>query len=624
MSLKKKLMTSFLVLALIFAIVCSALIGLLIHANNSSQITFRAYGSGQSQVGDLGMSFQKSLNYVKDIVINQDVDKSDYISENDAAIKRVDELINSLLATLPNEGAAISELKSSFETYRALSKNIASLVSEGRQAEILSFYSSEGKSIIDAVNQDVDDLIDSLRVSGEVAGSNLSSSTSTIVIIAIVFVLLLVVACMIYGMRLSKNVCVPINQLCATLEQVSAGHLDVRTDIKRKDEIGTLAKNLDTTISTLSDILGDITQCMSSVSEGSLSSNLQSTYKGDFAPLKVAIDTTIERLGQVVSDVSTVLSELSNFNLTVRSKMQYAGDFQPIQVSIDRILVALNHTIHQIDMATNQVAIGASQVSEGAQSLSQGATEQASAIEQLTASAERILESTNSNAQQTIELNNVAGLIKNGADKGSDQMSKMLHSMEIIIKSSQDIKKIIKVIDDISFQTNILALNAAVEAARAGSAGKGFAVVADEVRSLASKSAEAAKDTTQLIETSINNVEEGNHIVVDTAKSFDSMISSIGKASIMVSTIAKASSEQAEALNEMNIGLSQISTVVQTNSATAEESAAASEELAGQAQEMHSYISRFRLDDVANVLPLNPIQSSSLSGSSSYDDKYGS
>jgi len=240
--------------------------------------------------------------------------------------------------------------------------------------------------------------------------------------------------------------------------------------------------------------------------------------------------------------------------------------------------------------------MGADQVSVSAQSLSQGATQQASAIEELASTIEHIAGQVKKNAESTSKVKNLITDTSSEVSNGNKQMAEMLKAMNDINNSSSEISKIIKVIDDIAFQTNILALNAAVEAARAGAAGKGFAVVADEVRNLAGKSAQAAKNTTELIEDSIIKVQEGTVIANSTANSLNEIVKSVDEISNLIVSIDKASEQQSSSIQEVTLGIEQISTVVQTNSATAEESAAASEELSGQATMLGELIAKIKLN----------------------------
>lgn len=306
-------------------------------------------------------------------------------------------------------------------------------------------------------------------------------------------------------------------------------------------------------------------------------------------------------LKEFIEDIHEKLLQIADGNLDIHMDIAYIGDFAEIETSMKKISSSLSEAFREIDLAANQVASGADQVSNGAQALSQGATEQASAVEELAATVQEISMRINENAKDTDSANELTTATGIKVNESKKKMQELVAAMEEIKQTSQQIQGIIKTIDDIAFQTNILALNAAVEAARAGAAGKGFAVVADEVRSLAGKSAEASKNTQELIKNSIYAVENGSALAADTAKVLEETAEGANEVVASIKRIATASAEQAQSADQIALGLDQVSSVVQTNSATAEESAAASEELSSQASMLKTLVGRFKIANAANA-----------------------
>ncbi|MBW4841229.1 MAG: MCP four helix bundle domain-containing protein, partial [Paenibacillaceae bacterium] len=300
-------------------------------------------------------------------------------------------------------------------------------------------------------------------------------------------------------------------------------------------------------------------------------------------------------ISKPVTQLMTAAEKIADGNLDVEIVNVHRDEIGVLATSFRKMTDNLNDVMTHIQAASEQVASGSKQVSDVSISLSQGATEQASSIQQLSASIEEIASQTKLNADNAALASQLAEQTRNNATMGSEQMNEMLKAMDGINTASDSISRIIKVIDEIAFQTNILALNAAVEAARAGQHGKGFAVVAEEVRNLAARSANAAKETTGMIENSVRKVEGGTKIANDTATALKAIVCDVEKVANLVGDIATASGEQSTGVNQINQGILQVSQVIQANSATSEEGAAASEELSSQADLLREQVERFNL-----------------------------
>ena len=341
----------------------------------------------------------------------------------------------------------------------------------------------------------------------------------------------------------------------------------------------------------------DCAQRLRLLAEGDLDTPVHEIHTGDETQILADSARTLVRgFRLMIQDMDEMLAEMSRGNLTVDSKCEeaYVGGYRGLLDSARKLSAQLSDTLRQINQSADQVSAGAEQVSAGAQALSQGATEQASAIEELAATINDISGKIIATADRAGDVHSQSSETGREVEQCNEQMFELVNAVRDIGESSSQIGKIIKTIEDIAFQTNILALNAAVEAARAGTAGKGFAVVADEVRNLASKSAEASKSTSVLIEGSARSVEKGMKIADETAASLQKAVISTENTVKAVDKITEATAEQSQAVSQVPQGVDQISSVVQTNSATAEESAAASEELSGQAVILKELVGQFK------------------------------
>lgn len=356
--------------------------------------------------------------------------------------------------------------------------------------------------------------------------------------------------------------------------------------------------------SGISKLINKVTAAAQEIAQGNFDVTLLVKSKDEVGLLADAFNLTLQRLinyQEYIDEISDALQSISQGDLAITLEKEYTGQFEKIKSSMDALLENLNITLLQILQASDQVSSSSGQVASGAQALAQGATEQASSIQELSASIAYVTEQIEQNAENSKLVISKAELAGQELQQSDAQMKNMIEAMQQINSKASEISKIIKIIDDIAFQTNILALNAAVEAARAGTAGKGFAVVADEVRNLAAKSAEAAKSTSDLIEQTIETVDNGSSIADRTAHSLSKSAEETLSAISFIDRIAKASQDQATAIAQINQGVDQVSSVVQINAATAEESAAASEELSGQSSVLRELISNFNLRGTASA-----------------------
>ncbi|WP_326909427.1 methyl-accepting chemotaxis protein [Sedimentibacter sp. MB31-C6] len=385
---------------------------------------------------------------------------------------------------------------------------------------------------------------------GEFNANKLNLMITIIIIYIITIIILSLLMYIIIG-KLTK----PIKKITEVTNKLALGELDVDINIKSNDEIGELAKSID-----------------------SLTKRLKSYI--------IYINESV-----------MVLDEFAMGNLVMDLENDYKGEFAKLKGALEKVSSTLKDIIGRIKDSSDSININAEQVSSGSQALAQGTTEQASSIEELSAEINEIYSTIVANAENAENAGKKALESANEVDKGNAQMKEMLDAIDEISMSSSEIGKIIKVIDDIAFQTNILALNAAVEAARAGSAGKGFAVVADEVRNLAGKSAEAAKQTTSLIENSITAINKGTSLADEAGKSLSGIVSKTKETNDLITEIVNASAQQTVSVNQIRDGIEQISSVVQENAATAEASAANSEELSGQVQILKELIDNFNVEE---------------------------
>ncbi len=319
-------------------------------------------------------------------------------------------------------------------------------------------------------------------------------------------------------------------------------------------------------------------------------------FNNDWKEIVQGINDLINAVVNPIKEAMHVMEQFARKNMTVRVKNNYKGQMNDFKQNINNAGDQLENALSQVDLAVDQISSAANEIASGSQSLAEGTSEQASSLEEVASSLEQMNSLTLNNADNAKQGANLSELAIGNVGKGNDAMEKMNIAMEAINKSAEETGKIIKTIDEIAFQTNLLALNAAVEAAHAGEAGKGFAVVAEEVKNLALRSAEAARNTNELIEESLRNSEEGGKIVSEVTSSFDDIKKSFEKVNSIVKEISAASDEQSDGISQVNTAITELNKMTQRNAANAEESASAAEELNSQSNELKGMVMEFNLN----------------------------
>ncbi len=583
LKIAQKLIFSFLAISLITAIIGAAGIYSMLQMKTSSTKLYEKQTVPLPIISDIILDMDRLRGQARDYILYyNDAEQMKIIEEKtkqyqDDYLQKITQYEPTISTTATK--TLFDETKKMYdEQFTPALKEIVKEAKSGNSADAmkdLSTFKTINQKIIDNYTQCMQNRVNNAKINND--SNNQLAETMMIVLIAII--VLGIAVSIRWGFWLAKALSKPINEMADAAKKLAQGELDVDITYVSKDEIGSLADSL----------------------------------KSATATLKL-----------YVQDISTNLGLIAQGDITADITQQYIGDFIPIKEALLKISGSLNETLSLINTSSEQVNGGANQVSDGAQALAQGATEQASSVEELAASSSEVSEKVRQNAENVRLVTGYVAETTEKVNQGTNQMQQMLSSMHDIDASSNEIGKIIKVIDDIAFQTNILALNAAVEAARAGSAGKGFAVVADEVRNLASKSANAAKQTTVLIESSIQSVKGGSKIADLTAKELEEISAKVQLVGETIQKIDHASSEQAIAIQQITQGVEQVSSVVQTNSATAEESAAASEELSAQANMLSKEVGRFKLKKLPQNIGNSSLPQAGVQHAQSYSIGSGS
>jgi len=451
----------------------------------------------------------------------------------------------------------IDRLDAALAKLAPMREHVLTLASENQKAEAADYMEHNNILAIQEAQAELNSLIESGNKKGETLVSGLSEKQAMAVFTVIILGGISVAVSVVFGIYITRGITQPVTELEQAARAMARGEFSaVRVAYDSRDELGSLAGDIRSMVKTLTDVLQNETYILNEMAEG-------------------------------------------NFSVHSEKDEYYIGEFEQLMRSMKKISRGLSELLLQISRSADNVAAGSEQVSSGSQNLAQGTTEQAASVEELTGMMSEISDQAYRNSRDAQEASEKAQMVKENATESSRSMQEMVKAMAEISGKSDEIRKIVKTIEDFSFQTNILALNAAVEATRAGDRGKGFSVVANEVRSLANQSSAASKSTAALIQSSLQAVENGRRIANETDNALAEVVSGIDNVSELLFHITDASSKQFDANRQVTENINLISEVVQTNSATAEECAAASEELASQAQLLKELVSHFKLADLA-------------------------
>ncbi|MFR0045083.1 MAG: methyl-accepting chemotaxis protein [Clostridium butyricum] len=554
--IKKKLMNSFMVIVVIsiltsfISLICLQII------NDRYKDAMSNYGFSQGQVGLLGIKVEHSYSMVKEIIVvgnTSDVDRIKTIKED---IEKCNEDINLLLQNIDKENVQndkeqelINNIKSDIESYEQVKDRIIELGMNNKTAQASQLLRGQGNPAMDLLTVDISELL-SIKIE---QCNLLINKLNRLRIIFVMIILATIALSVIFAMKSSKYLSDvignPIIKMSKIAKRICDGHLDVEIQCESNDEIGELAQS--------------------------------------FSKMVIAIKSYI-------SEISSILGDISNGNLNCSIEEEYKGNFIEIRKSLENIIRSLNDIFENIGQATIDVKANSEKAAEMAELLSDGSKNEKDAVRELCVSIDQINKQVNKNADNAIDTSTITNALAENIDNSNIMMDKVIKAMEDIEDCSNSITSIMNTINDIAERTNLLALNAAIEAARAGDLGSGFAVVADEVKSLASQSADAARETNNIVNESIKAVNNGKLLVYNTANTLNESLKNIKKTRELSEYITDSSKEQYESIAIVNERIKKITETINRTVEVAENSAISSEELKSQSSKLEMMINKFK------------------------------
>lgn len=554
--IKNKLMNSFMVIVVIsiltsfISLICLQII------NDRYKDAMNNYGFSQGQVGLLGIKVEHSYSMVKEIIVvgnTSDVDRIKTIKED---IEKCNEDINLLLQNIDKENLQndkeqelINNIKSDIESYEQVKDRIIELGINNKTAQASQLLRGQGNPAMDLLTVDISELL-SIKIE---QCNLLINRLNRLRIIFVMIILATIALSVIFAMKSSKYLSDvignPIIKMSKIAKRICDGDLDVEIQCESNDEIGELAQS--------------------------------------FSKMVIAIKSYI-------SEISSILGDISNGNLNCSIEEEYKGNFIEIRKSLENIIISINDIFENIGQATIDVKANSEKAAEMAELLSNGSKNEKDAVRELCVSIDQINKQVNKNADNAVNTSTITNTLAANIENSNIMMDKVIEAMENIENSSKSIITIMNTINDIAERTNLLALNAAIEAARAGDLGSGFAVVANEVKGLASQSADAARETNNIIKESIKAVNNGKLLVYDTANTLNESLKNVSKTRELSEYIEDSSKEQYESIAVVNERINKITETINRTVEVAENSAISSEELKSQSSRLEIMINRFK------------------------------
>ncbi len=553
MSVKKRLTKSFKTVVIIASIAGILGAGLSIGLSLRYDQVLHLNGFIQGDLGELSTNLNKGAAEVRDIILLTDEEaiaktKAD-IAEVD---KKVDYYLSEVEAKLENdeEEALLADIKSEYTLYLDAREEVIALGEQNKTDEALALFLETANPHLEKIIEDTDELIAINIEMGDKMAHRMDLFSEIMAAVIVIYLFVAIAIAAKIAMSTARDFTRPIEKVKEGTRKLAEGNLDVHIQVNSRNEFGEMADDL---------------------------------------------NAAIAKIREYIEVLEYGLEEVGNGNFAVRPTIEFHGDFVKMKEAIEKITISLSQTMSQINEGADQVAMGAEQLAQSAQQLAEGATSQAASVQELTATIEDVTMASKESANVASDAYDNAQQFVAVAQASSDEMKLLTEAMERISETSNEIESIIAEIEDIAAQTNLLSLNASIEAARAGEAGRGFAVVADQIGKLAADSAQSAVNTRTLIAKSLVEVEQGNEITVRTADALEQVMEGIKELAKGSKATSVQSSEQAETMVQVQMGVEQIAEVVQNNSASAEETSATSEELSAQSQNLKALVDHFIL-----------------------------